>query len=245
VPDHGCYDLAMKTAIAKQPRLGVLICGHPPESMQPTFGRFDTQFSNLLGPEEFDYQAFAVVDNEFPGSIHDADAWVISGSKHGVYEDHAWIPPLETLIRDIYKARIPMAGICFGHQIMAQALGGKVEKFSGGWAAGTQHYELDPALELGNVTLNAWHQDQVVALPDGARSLGSSNTCQFAAISYNEHTVSIQPHPEFTNVYISGLLEKRGSSLPEAIQSYVRENADVPVDNARIGTWLRNVLKPA
>ena len=67
----------------------------------------------------------------FPEGIHDADGWLITGSRHGAYEDHPWIPPLEEFIRDAYAAQVPLVGICFGHQIIAQAMGGKVEKYQG------------------------------------------------------------------------------------------------------------------
>ena len=82
----------------------------------------------------------------FPTSVSSCDGWIVTGSAFGAYEDHAFIPPLEDFIRANYKADVPMAGICFGHQIMAQALGGKVEKFSGGWGVGYTNYEMPDQL---------------------------------------------------------------------------------------------------
>lgn len=111
-----------------------------------------------------------------PPRSHDADGWLITGSRHGAYEDHAFIPPLEGFIRDAYGAAVPMVSICFGHQIIAQALGGKVEKFNGGWSVGAQDYDFGDE----KLTLNAWHQDQATrSVPKAPRSpppAGSAKT---------------------------------------------------------------------
>ena len=98
---------------------------------------------------------------QFPADARDADGWLISGSRHGAYEDLPFIAPLETFIREVFSAKIPLIGICFGHQIIAQALGGTVEKFAGGWSVGATEYQLDGE----QVMLNAWHHDQVTSLP--------------------------------------------------------------------------------
>ena len=151
-------------------KLGLLQTGHLPDEMLETTGDYSALFTRLLDGHGFQFHTWNVVDNELPDSPQEADAWLITGSKHGVYEDHAWISPLEKLIRQIVAAGLPLVGICFGHQIVAQALGGKVEKFQGGWAIGRHSYDLDGT----QLHLNAWHQDQVVTRPEGARVLAST-----------------------------------------------------------------------
>jgi GMP synthase-like glutamine amidotransferase len=79
---------------------------------------------------------------DFPKDIHDCDGWLITGSRFGAYEDHPFIPPLEDFIRAAYAAHVPVVGICFGHQIIAQAMGGKVEKYAGGWSVGPTEYNF-------------------------------------------------------------------------------------------------------
>ena len=145
--------------------IGILQCGHAPDDVQAKHGDFDTMFAHLLQGKGFTFKTWDVVDQIFPSSPLEADGWLISGSKHGAYEDHAFIKPLSELIKNIYASAQPMVGVCFGHQLIAQALGGKVEKFNGGWAIGRQNYTFGTH---GAVTLNAWHQDQVTALPPGA-----------------------------------------------------------------------------
>eukprot|EP00581_Thalassiosira_minuscula_P023326 CAMPEP_0184433658 /NCGR_PEP_ID=MMETSP0738-20130409/404528_1 /TAXON_ID=385413 /ORGANISM="Thalassiosira miniscula, Strain CCMP1093" /LENGTH=115 /DNA_ID=CAMNT_0026799421 /DNA_START=44 /DNA_END=388 /DNA_ORIENTATION=- len=114
-------------------KIGILLTGHAPEELEPHYGNYIEMFKSLLSGQDFEFEGYKVVDGEFPESVADADGWLITGSKHGVYEDHAWIPPLEGFIREAVTENIPIVGVCFGHQIIAQALGGKVEKFDGGW----------------------------------------------------------------------------------------------------------------
>ena len=118
--------------------IGILQTGDAPDAIQPASGNYPDMFERLLTGRGFDFRTWRVLDMQFPTSPRDADGWIITGSRFGVYEDHPFIPPLEAFIRAVKEAQVPMVGICFGHQIIAQALGGRVEKFSGGWAAGPQ-----------------------------------------------------------------------------------------------------------
>ena len=115
-------------------KIGILQTGHSPDNMKEAMGDYGQMFEKLLDNRGFTFQIWSVVDNEFPASAMDADGWLITGSKFGAYEDHDWIAPLEELIRAIRETGKPLVGVCFGHQIIAQALGGTVEKFAGGWA---------------------------------------------------------------------------------------------------------------
>lgn len=226
------------------------MCGHSPEKMVEQHGRYDLLFESLLGPDSFQYEAYAVVDGVFPSSVNDADAWLITGSKHGAYEALPWIAPLEDFIREAFTIKAPMVGICFGHQILAQALGGKVEKFDGGWIVGTREYQLDASTwdQIGSnvdgesAVMNAWHQDQVVALPENGRAIGSSENCQYAAIAYGDHAVSLQPHPEFEDVYVESLLRERGGILPPTSFEQANSSLGQNLTNKRIGEWLAGVL---
>ncbi len=193
-------------------KIGILQTGQAPEPLREQTGDYPGLFERLLAGHGFDFVTWHVEAMEFPASIHDADGWLITGSRHGVYEDHPFIAPLEQFVRDALAAELPVVGICFGHQIMAQALGGKVEKFAGGWAVGAQGYEFGDA----TLTLNAWHQDQVTEPPAGAKLLASNDFCAYAALSYGETGFSVQPHPEFDDSFIMGLIETRGRGLVPA-----------------------------
>ena len=170
-------------------------------------------FERLFAGKGFEFQTFVVVDNEFPENIHVCDAWLITGSAHGAYEDHAFIPPLEEFIRASYQGNVPIAGICFGHQIMAQALGGKVEKYSGGWGVGHTSYKMKD----GERAVLAMHQDQVVEKPADAEVIATTDFCKNAGLAYRGKAISFQPHPEFTPEYMQDLiLHKLGAgTLPQ------------------------------
>lgn len=195
-------------------KIGILQTGQAPDALRATFGDYPTMFEVLLDGHGFAFETWHVEGMEFPASVQDADGWLITGSRHGVYEDHAFIAPLEQHIRDAFAAGLPVVGICFGHQIMAQALGGKVEKFSGGWAVGAQDYEI----EGENLVLNAWHQDQIISPPEGARTIGSNAFCEHAALAYGAQGYSVQAHPEFDDAFIQGLIDTRGRGVvPDAL----------------------------
>lgn len=216
-------------------KIGILLTGHAPETLLPEGSDYDHMFADLLSGHGFTYETFAVVDGIFPANARVCDAWLITGSKHGAYEDHPWIPPLEALIRDIQSAGLPMIGVCFGHQIIAQALGGTVEKFSGGWAVGPQSYEINGT----PMTLMAWHQDQVTTLPPDSRVIGSNDFCANAALLIGENILTIQPHPEFDAEFVAGLIEKRGrGTLPDTQLDQARAALTTPLDNHAFATMM-------
>ncbi len=228
-------------------KIGILQAGHFPAELHATAGDYTAMYSALLKGHGLTFQTWSVVDMEFPASPADADGWLISGSKHGAYEDVEFIPPLEDFIRAIDAAHLPLIGVCFGHQIVAQALGGRVEKFSGGWSVGRTEYRQGDKV----LTLNAWHQDQVIGLPPRARVLASSDFCQNAILAYGDNILTIQPHPEFGPEAVRGLCEVRGPGIiPDELLKQARAGADEPTDRLEIGAkmaafFLRNRVEDA
>mgnify|MGYP001627787700 FL=1 len=219
-------------------KIGILTTGHIPDQMAE-IGNYEAQFRRLLDGQGFDFVNYNVVDGDFPASVVDAEGWLITGSKHGAYEDHPWIPPLEDFIRGAYEAGVPLVGVCFGHQIVAQALGGKVEKFKDGWSLGRTEYDFGGE----TLALNAWHQDQVVEKPALAETVASTDFCAHAALVYGDRAFTVQPHPEFESEFIGGLIEARGGVVPADLVAVARDNLDKPNSNAvlaeRIGRFFR------
>ncbi len=195
-------------------QIGILQCGQAPDALKEQSGDYPAMFVRLLGESGFSFRTYHVEAMEFPDSVTSADGWLLTGSRHGAYENHAFIPPLEDFIRKAFAEAVPMVGICFGHQIIAQALGGKVEKFAGGWSVGAQDYDFNGE----TLTLNAYHQDQVTRLPDGAEVVAKNEFCENAALIYPGRAFTVQAHPEFRDDFLAGLIEQRARGVvPEPL----------------------------
>ena len=221
-------------------RIGILQTGIAPDSLKADFGDYPAFFETLLAGNEFKFTTYVVVNNDFPPDVQAADGWLITGSRHGAYENHAFITPLEDFIRSAAAGKVPMVGVCFGHQIMAQALGGKVEKFIGGWSVGANDYDF----EGQTVTLNAWHQDQVTSVPKGAKIIAHSPFCAVAGLAYGTHGLSVQAHPEFSSEFVEGLIDSRGKGVvPEALLSKARTRLNDKIDQPLLARKIADFFK--
>ena len=221
-------------------KIGILQTGTAPEALAREHGTYGEMFTRLLGEDAFEFVIWDVEHMDFPPDAMAADGWLITGSKHGAYEDHAFIPPLEDLIRAIRDSGRPMIGVCFGHQIIAQALGGKVEKFDGGWSIGPTTYDFGGE----ELTINAWHQDQVTKLPPGAQVEASSDFCANAAISYGDRIFTVQPHPEHTAQFFRDLSDARGRGVvPDEILDDALARPDVDDGPRSMARRFAQILK--
>jgi GMP synthase-like glutamine amidotransferase len=221
-------------------QIGILQTGHSPDALIADSGDYPSFFIRLLDGQGLTFRTWAVVDGEFPASIHDAEGWLITGSRHGAYEDHPWIPPLEAFIRDAYAAKVPLVGICFGHQIIAKAMGGRVEKYKGGWSVGPTEYDFDGE----TLTLNAWHQDQVVEKPASAKVVATNEFCENAALLYDDRAFTVQAHPEFRPDFVDGLMKTRGRGLvPDPLLDAATARLDAPLHDRVIATRIAEFFK--
>jgi len=202
-------------------------------------GDYPQMYQTLLAGTDRSFRAWAVVDGDFPDGPEAADAWLISGSRFSSFEDLPWIHRLLALVRDIVASGRPLVGICFGHQIIARAMGGTVERFAGGWAVGRQTYDWQGT----PVAMNAWHQDQVTALPQGARVLASNDFCRNAVIAYGDHVLTVQAHPEFDGAIVERLIASRGRGLiDDNLLDAAGANLNRPDDSGDVARRLGDFL---
>lgn len=222
-------------------KVGILQTGHAHPEIQARHGPVDRWFHRLLDDLGFAFETWPVLEGVFPDSPLSADGWLVTGSEHGAYDALAWIAPLEDFIREVAGLEHPLVGICFGHQIIAQALGGRVEKFEGGWAVGQQRYRMGDA----SLVLNAWHQDQVVARPPCARRVATSDFCDNAILAYDGNILTVQAHPEFSEAHLADMIRFRGASVPEGVLADARTRNGRRNDNAMLRELLATTLKAA
>lgn len=212
-------------------KIGILQTGRAADTLREKHGDFPDMMQDMLVGHGFDFQTYPVLDGIFPKDVRECDGWLLTGSRHSAYEKLPWIAQLEVFLRATYAAEVPIVGICFGHQVLAQALGGKVEKFPMGWGVGSTTYEFaDGRQEV----MNAWHQDQIMVRPDDATVVASNTFCTNAALAYGNRAISFQAHPEFTNAFTSDLLEMRRDLLEPALVSAARVACDTLKPSTRI-----------
>ncbi len=216
-------------------KVGILQTGRAPEALRARYGDYNKMSQVFLGLSDQNVRHYAILDGEFPESVMDCEAWFITGSRHGVYEDHDWIPPLEAFIRSAYAAKRKMVGVCFGHQIIAQALGGLVKKFEKGFSVGAVDYTLvGDTLDVegkSKVRLHAYHQDQIIEPPAEAELFLTSDFCQYAGLSYGQWGLTVQSHPEFLEDYVKALIELRKAGvLDDSIADTALSSLGKPID---------------
>ena len=222
-------------------KLAILETGRPPGDLATRFGDYPAMFGRMLGPG-FEIESFDVAAGELPNG-GDHDAWLITGSPAGFYEDLPWIPGLLAFIRSASDRK--MVGICFGHQAMAEALGGKVEKSDKGWGAGLHRYRIDHAEPWMDSRLEiaapASHQDQVVLQPPHTQITVASDFTPYAGLAWTDRpAISFQFHPEFEPAFAKALIAERYDRVPNPDAAIA--SLDRPNDNRRIADWIRRFL---
>lgn len=196
--------------------IGILKTDDVRPQLVDEFGEYPEMFARLLGELDADleFKTYEVQRGDLPASVDEVDAYLITGSKTSVYEPQQWIADTEVFLRKAHAAKKKMLGVCFGHQLLAQALGGKTVKAEQGWGLGVHHYQLsDAAGDYGKAgedfSMLVSHQDQVVENIPGAEVLASSDFCPNAMVKVDDHILSFQAHPEFTKHYSESLLKLR------------------------------------
>ena len=183
--------------------------------------------------------------------LPDADkleAVLITGSSAGVYDEFDWIAPLEDFVRAAHDSKVPMVGICFGHQLIAQALGGTVRKSDKGWGLGRHVYDVAPGngiVEGTRIALAASHQDQVITPPAGAKTILASDFTEHAALLYpGGTTLSVQPHPEFSVGYALACCEMAHSKghAPDSLVAAAKASLAEPLESAKLGGAITRFL---
>jgi GMP synthase-like glutamine amidotransferase len=224
-------------------KLAILETGRPPGDLAERFGDYRAMFERMLG-DGFDLAAYNVAAGELPADPAAHQAYLITGSPAGVYEPLPWIGGLSDFI--VAAAHQKMVGVCFGHQAMAQALGGHVEKSGKGWGVGLHRYAIErvePWMDAGGeIAVPASHQDQIIVQPPNTKVVASSRFTRYAALAWTDRpAMSVQFHPEFSPEFAKALIAKRRDRLPDPAAAI--GSLDEPNDSELVAEWIRRFLK--
>lgn len=161
---------------------------------------------------------------ELPAVLNSDDIYLISGSTSDSYGMEDWISALRDWIRKAYSYGCKLSGICFGHQIIAEALGGKTVHSENGWGTGIRQSRItdDDFAKLAGVdsySLVCDHHDQVATLPHGATLVSTSSFCPNESFRIGRQVLTFQGHPEFTNDFIRHWIEDCAPDEPEQVKA--------------------------
>jgi len=205
------------------------------------FGEYPDMFERVFREIDADLQ-FSVWDveaGEWPLGPDEVDGFIITGSKSSFCDDKDWIRQLESFVRQCHARRKKIVGICFGHQLIAQALGGHVGKAGNGWGVGIHEYELIDDTLPSSVRLLASHQDQVQSPPPGARVIARNAHCPIAGLRLGEHVLTFQGHPEFIPEYAREIMEFRRAMIGDArVAEGLASLASKEHEGVRVAAWI-------
>ncbi|AJR06268.1 GMP synthase [Photobacterium gaetbulicola] len=230
-------------------KLGVLLCDDVRPELQPKHGNYPAMFSNLFAAVDpsIALQFYRVIDGQYPQSLSECDGYLTSGSRYSVYEQNRWINVFQGFVHQLYFQHKPLVGICFGHQMMAQALAGEVIQSDRGWGIGATQVSLDVPLiqqppwlteQPSKITLLVSHQDQVIRPPENSTILAGSDFCPNSMMLVGEHFLGIQGHPEFTPEYLFDLIKFRKSTYPALTYQNAVDSLEQPTDHLQMTQWI-------
>ena len=230
---------------AKPIKLGILQCDSVLEQYQPQFGNYPQMITELFHAIDptIEIHHYDVQHNRYPRNINECDAYITTGSKASVYDDEIWIHKLEDYIRALHAAEKKLIGICFGHQLIAQALGGKTANAAQGWGVGVHSNQIVHQatwMEPYQTTIDlvVSHKDQVIDLPAEAILIARNDFCPHAAFQIGDHFLTVQGHPEFSKDYSSALMTHRRNILGEACYQQGMGSLNKATDHLTFTRWM-------
>ena len=228
-------------------KIALLICDDAINLFPHRSGSYVDMFNRLFEglDAKVELSPFDVRRNEYPKDLRVFDGFLTTGSACSVYENVPWINELKNFIRKLFDNGQPYFGICFGHQLIAESLGGKVAKSDEGWMVGVKRTEIIKQQkwmlpQQSHCLAISSHQDQIVELPPQTEVIGRNQGCQYSMIKLGEHFIGFQGHPEFRKDYALPLMESRRDRIAVEIIESARPTFAISPDFSVLGTWICN-----
>ena len=230
-------------------KIGILKCDSTNEHFREEHGDYQDWYKSLFQSVEpsLEFETYDVILGEYPKNLRDNDIYLISGSRYGVNDGDKWIDDLEKFVLELQHRKHPLIGICFGHQMIAKALGGKTELASQGWGVGVQNYQkilTEPWMvpDLKQFSILSFHKDQVTKLPEGAVLIAENDFCPYSAYYIGEWLISFQGHPELTKDYVRALLHQRENILGQEVLESGIKSLEKQIQPKIIAKWIINFI---
>ena len=230
-------------------RIGILKA----DSVLPSlshFGQYTDMFPDILRRADsgLEFAAYDVEAGAYPDAPDACDGYLITGSRHSVYDPLPWIPPLEDFVRTLHTRRTKLLAVCFGHQLVARALGGKTEPADRGWTIGVQRARIDTPFpwapsDATETRLIHSHKDQVSVLPSEAEHVGGNDACPIGLYRIGSHIMSVQAHPEFSPEYARALYEVRREAFGEELYREAVASLDDGTDREAFAGWVSSFFR--
>ena len=231
-------------------KIGLLKCDFVVPEFRDIDGGIPEMIHRLLDAArvEAELRVYRVWEGELPVATGECDAWLTSGSRVSVFEDEEWIRDFGEFIQALHTDERKTVGICFGHQMIAQALGGETRRAESGWGIGVQpvtiheqKHWMQPPMESCRLLFT--HQDQVMSLPEGAVLVGSAEHCPNAMFTIGDHILSIQGHPEYSRPYLRALIESREAIIDPITFKAGLASLEMEHHRSEMAQWLRHFLQ--
>jgi len=231
-------------------KLGILKTDALKPQFVEQFGEYPDMFARRIHAidDSIELVTYDVQQGIYPKQLDEVDAYLITGSRSSVYDQEPWLDVLKIFVQRLHNAQKKLIGICFGHQLVAEVLGGKTGKAEQGWCVGVQEASFTAkARELGieqaSFNLVSSHQDQVLQLAQGSQVIASTPTCPNYMTVLGEHIITVQGHPEFDTEFARQLLVMRREIFGEDLYGVAVDSLQTPADNLQVIRWLLDFIK--
>jgi len=231
-------------------KVAILQCDEVLAKFQSQFGDYSDMIQHMFDvlDDTFEFKIFNVQQGMYPQDIDIYDFYITTGSKVGVYDNKPWIQQFIEFVRLLDRKKKKLIGICFGHQIIAEAFRTPVEKTEKGWGIGVAVNRIVAhpdwmSTHKSDLNIIVSHQDQVITLPKEALVIAESDFCPYFMVQWNRHFLSIQGHPEFSADYSRAMMNERKAIIPPQRIEAGLESLSIEPDNALFTHWIMDFVK--